>query len=403
MQHDDVASDLDAGTFLASRYRLVRKIARGGAGQVYEARDELLGRAVAVKVLRPGVKGSSRDVDRLRREARAAVALRHENVVEVLDLVIGAGDATFLVMELLEGRTVREIVAEDGPFSPELVAVVGSQLLDALDAAHGHGLVHRDVKPDNTIVIEELGQAPRVKVLDFGAVKTSVPAPDDVVRLTASNVVLGTWQYVAPEQVRGDVLDGRADVYAAGATLFFALTALRPHQAANAERVAFAVSDDPTPPVRSVRPDVDDDLAAIIDRALAKDLGLRWASAAAMRDALRAWLAGRRAASTRTILDPFEGAAENDVVSSAGRPPPTIFDSVEESRVTQLVPSRTLVLDPAVLAAAARALPVDAPQTLVMTRKPAPRVRAALSRALLVACGALLFVLGLLGGGVVFR
>ncbi len=468
----DLEPALPAGTLLTERYRIVRKIGRGGAGEVYEARDEVLQRDVAVKVLRPGPHGSSRDVERLRREARAAVALRHPHAVDVHDLVIGRGDQTFLVMELLEGRTVREVVADEGPFSPDMAAIVGDQLLDALASAHALGLVHRDVKPDNVMLLARARpeDAPFVKVLDFGAVKVSFADPC-LPKLTATNVVLGTWQYVAPEQVRGQEIDGRADVYSVGATLFFALTALRPHQAADAERVTFAMSNDPTPSVRTLRPDVDEELARIIDGALAKELADRWSSAAAMRVALRAWLArGRPAMSPRGMSlaaslsvprvgrwrEPVREESANDVVSSFDRVPtlldegegegsmsgsfmtrrmdlasgsvPYVTSSADELRtVTMRASSRdvpvattqhTLVIDPALvhvptppetfakalpMALQALPLPPALPTARGATRSSAPLAKQVASRAFLVLGGAVLFVLGLLGGGVVFR
>lgn len=463
----DLEPALPAGTLLTDRYRIIRKIGRGGAGQVYEARDEVLARNVAVKVLRPGPHGSSRDVERLRREAQAAVALCHPHAVDVHDLVIGRGDQTFLVMELLEGRTVREVVAEEGPFSPEMAAIVGDQLLDALASAHAIGLVHRDVKPDNVMLLTRARSedAPFVKVLDFGAVKVS-PAVEGMPKLTATNVVLGTWQYVAPEQVRGEEIDGRADVYSVGASLFFALTALRPHQAADAERVTFAMSNDPTPSVRTLRPDVDEELARIIDGALAKDLADRWSSAAAMRVALRAWLArGRPTTSSRGMslaaslsVPRFARHREeenaNDVVCSADRLP-TLLDDASSGSISDSFMTRRMDLSGAMplpaaademrtvtMRASSRAVPVaSSPHTLVIDttrvriptppeafvpalpsalqalplpaalptfrggspRSTPPLARQLASRAVLVLGGAVLFVLGLLGGGVVFR
>lgn len=437
---------------LADRYVVVRKIGRGGAGEVYLARDELLGRDVAVKVLKPASRGSS-DVERMRREARAAVALRHPNAVQVHDFVRGRGTPTFLVMEFLEGRTVREAVAEHGPFSPDMAARVGEQVLAALAAAHSLGIVHRDVKPDNVMLVQRARaeETPFAKVLDFGAVKLTSPA-DEVPKLTATNTVLGTWQYVAPEQIPGGRVDGRADVYSVGATLFFALTGLRPHQAADAECVTFAMSNAPTPPVRTVRFDVDEDLAAIVDRALAKDLGERWASAADMRVALRAWLARRVALGPLTVEQALRSSVtgtggprasgrvasddgSDDVVTSLApavtRPeaseacrrgdrrdaPPAMTeridlasraapisrrsDTLELGRAIARVATLRIVRAPAAWpATVANVAPIHTvhPARMALTS----RTGGAALRTVLVFGGALLFALGLLGGAAVF-
>ncbi len=275
---------MDPGTLLAGRYRIESVLASGGMGVVYAARQLPLDRAVAVKVLRHDLLKHGPFLARLRREARTAASLKHPNIVEVLDLVLEE-DIAFIVMELLEGTSLGGLITKTATLDQRHVARIGKQVLTALDAAHTAGLVHRDVKPDNVFMAVENG-VETAKLLDFGLVKVVDGAED---KLTATNAVLGTWQYMAPEQARGEEADARADVYALGACLYYALTKKRPYQAADMEASLFALSETPAPPLRMLRPDVDDALAEVIERAIEKDMLRRWQTAAEMLDALAPW------------------------------------------------------------------------------------------------------------------
>jgi serine/threonine-protein kinase len=275
------------GTLLADRYRLEAVLATGGMGVVHAATDLAAGgRPVAIKILKKELLAEPRFVERLRREARAASSLAHPNIVEVTDLVVEP-DRAFLVMERLEGQAFGMAITEStSGMDAETVVTIGRQLLSALEAAHRAGLVHRDVKPDNVFLVEPTPQRPVLiaKLLDFGLVKLETAD-----RLTATHSVLGTWQYMAPEQARGERTDGRSDVYALGACLYYALTKKRPYQAADMEAATFALSEQPAPPLRSQRPGVDPALAAVIERALSKSVLERYQSAREMRDALAPW------------------------------------------------------------------------------------------------------------------
>jgi tRNA A-37 threonylcarbamoyl transferase component Bud32 len=257
------------GSLLGGRYRLVRLLGAGGMGVVFEADDETMARKVAVKVLRAQLLTSGPFVERLRREARAIASLRHPNVVEVYNLDV-TPDLAFLAMELLQGEPLGAVL-KNGPALPATeIAELGCSILEALATAHEAGLVHRDVKPDNVFLADVHGKR-TVKLLDFGLVKSE----GDTAALTATGTVLGTWQYMAPEQAHGLPVDGRADVYSTAACLYYALTGKRPYQAADMEASMFALSEVPAPALAERRPDVDPALCAVIERGLDKTVARR--------------------------------------------------------------------------------------------------------------------------------
>jgi hypothetical protein len=263
-------------TLLRDRYELGRVLGRGGMAQVFEARDRLLDRRVAVKVLDSRLAGDTEFVARFQREARSVAKLNHPNVVAVYDT--GVEDGThFLVMEYVEGRTLADHLRE-GPLAPERAVQVGREVLVALGAAHQRGLIHRDVKPANVMVTPE----GRAKVMDFGIAR---PVEDNT-RLTSGTSVVGTPTYMAPEQVEARPLDGRTDLYAVGAVLYECVVGSPPFDGSTALTVAAQhVRDAPVPPRRR-RPGVPAGLEAVIMRALQKDPARRWPTAAAFRRAL---------------------------------------------------------------------------------------------------------------------
>jgi serine/threonine protein kinase len=274
---------MEPGTLLAGRYEIGGALASGGMGVVYSARQLPLGRPVALKLLKRDLLKHGPFLERLRREARIAASLKHPNIVDVTDLVLEP-DLAFLVMELLQGESFGNLIGRTPSLIPRTVANIGSDVLSALSAAHSVGLVHRDVKPDNVFIAKITGGETVAKLLDFGLVK--VNDADDGTRLTATNAVLGTWQYMAPEQARGEAADARSDIYSLGACLYYALTKKRPYQAADMEASMFALSETPVPRIVELRKDVDPGLCAIIERALDKDRSRRWQSAREMLDAL---------------------------------------------------------------------------------------------------------------------
>jgi eukaryotic-like serine/threonine-protein kinase len=271
---------------LGERYRLGEQIAAGGMGSVYRAVDELLGRQVAVKVLRRELAEDPTFLERFRREARSAACLSHMGVAGVYDYG-ELGGQPFIVMELVDGETLAERVAARGPLPwPEALAV-GEQVARALAAAHANGLVHRDVKPANIL----LGVDGRAKVTDFGIAQAA-----QTTTLTRSGMVLGSANYVAPEQAQGGHVGPAADLYSLGCVLFEAVTGETPYRGANPVAIATQHVSAPVPDPRELVPDLPRQVAALIIRALDKDPGRRFASASAMADALAATHAGGEAA-----------------------------------------------------------------------------------------------------------
>ena len=268
-----VVADRLVGRVLDQRYQVLRQIARGGMATVYEAVDLRLDRGVAVKVMHPALAADDEFVTRFRREARSAAHLAGPHVVAVTDQGRD-GDDVFLVMELVEGRTLRDVLRERGRLSPTQALEVLEPVLAALASAHRAGLVHRDVKPENVL----LGDDGSVKVTDFGLAR----AVDDSPLNATAGILLGTVAYVAPEQVSRRVADARTDVYAAGIVLFEMVTGRPPFDGDNALSVAYRHLYENVPAPSSARPGVPPVIDDLVLRATAPDPDLRPMDAAAM-------------------------------------------------------------------------------------------------------------------------
>ena len=267
---------------LAGRYRIDREIGRGGMAHVYRGTDEVLGRTVAVKVLNPEYASDPTFVERFRREARAAAGLNHPNVVAVFDTG-SDGDLHFIVMEFVEGSTLAELLAAEGPLDPGRAAGIAASIADALSFAHANGLVHRDVKPANVMITPD----GHVKVMDFGIARLATSHT-----ITQTSTVFGTAAYLAPEQAQGERVDGRADVYALGVVLYEMLTGRVPFVAETPLAVASKhVFERPEPP-SAVRPGLPEAVESVAMRALEKDPAERYPDAAGMAAALRSAASG---------------------------------------------------------------------------------------------------------------
>jgi serine/threonine-protein kinase len=273
------------GTTLAGKWRLDELLGVGGSAQVLAATHRN-GARVAVKILRPELALAGAPLTRFLREGYVANRVGHPGAVRVIDDDVDEGGTPFLVMDLLVGKNLRQIVARDGPRVPREVIRIGDRLLDVLASAHERGIVHRDVKPENVFATE----SGDVRVLDFGIARAGELAQEPTANATEMGTRIGTPAYMAPEQARGetDAVGPATDVWAAGATLFFLASGVDARRAPNREQELFFAMTKPAPALRSVRPDAPKPLADVIDRALAMEIGARWASAREMQQALRA-------------------------------------------------------------------------------------------------------------------
>ena len=270
------------GRVLNSRYELLELIGTSGMADVYKARDGLLGRIVAVKILHPQYAKDEVFIDRFRQEAQAAANLNQPNIVNVYDWGI-ENDVYYIVMEYVEGRDLKGILLEGGPLLPERAAEIAISICLALEAAHSHGIVHRDIKPQNVIVTPDN----QVKVMDFGIARTTGGSA-----LTQTGTIMGTAQYISPEQAQGRLADPRSDLYSLGVVLYEMLTGKVPFDGENPVAIAYKhVREDPLPPSMT-NPDVSPGLEAVVMKALAKNPENRYQNAVEMRSDLERCLEG---------------------------------------------------------------------------------------------------------------
>ncbi len=272
------------GRVLQGAFRIERRLGGGAMGTVYAATQLSLGKLVAIKVLREHLRRDPQVVRRFHREARAASVLEHPNSVRVVDFGETPEGDLYIAMELLEGRELARVVDEEWPLGIGRIVHVMTQVLGVLGAAHRRGIVHRDLKPENVMLLCTDDDADYVKVCDFGIAKL-LDGERTASALTELGVVCGTPEYMSPEQARGEVLDGRSDVYAAGVMLYKLATRRLPFSAETAIGVVTKqITEEPTPP-SEIAP-VDARLEAIILRALEKRREARFQSADELRRAL---------------------------------------------------------------------------------------------------------------------
>ena len=281
----------DRKRVLGKRYEIDEVIGEGGMAKVFRGTDTVLGRTVAVKVLAPQFAEDEQFVARFRREAQAAAALNHPNIVSVFDTG-SSGSVHYIVMEYVEGRTLREVIRAESRLLPERSVEIAEAVSRALSAAHEKGLVHRDIKPGNIMLTGD-GQ---VKVMDFGIARATSA---DTVTQTAA--VLGTAAYLSPEQAQGETVDARSDIYSLGVVLYEMLTGRQPFSGDSPVSVAYKhVTQDPPPP-SSINPDVPESLDAVVMKSLAKNADNRYQSASEMGDDLRRAAQGMPVAATPVL------------------------------------------------------------------------------------------------------
>ncbi|MDR0782849.1 MAG: protein kinase [Propionibacteriaceae bacterium] len=310
-----------ATDLVGDRYVLGDLLGRGGMGDVWRARDTKLNRDVALKRLSGNLAGDPAYRERVQREAQAAAGLNHPNIVSIYDTGEFVDDTglslPYIVMELVDGQTLQHLVRAEGALVPARALEVIQAVLDALECSHEQGIIHRDIKPANVMVTGKGA----VKVMDFGIARV-----DNADKLTQTGSVLGTVAYLAPEQIRGDALDHRADLYAAGCLLYELLTGKPPFEADSAVGVALQHLQN-TAVLPSVRdPRVPEALNAICLKALAKNPDERYQTAAAMRgdiDRLRAGQPVTATEPTRVLTSPIPGLTPTAVMPepAQGLPP----------------------------------------------------------------------------------
>ncbi len=266
---------------IVGRYALDRELGRGGMGVVMLARDLSLDRLVALKLLPAMLAAQPVLRERFLREARTAAGLSHPHVVPI-HAVEAHGDIVFIAMAFVDGESLAERVRRTGPLSPREVARIMREVAWALAYAHGRGIVHRDIKPDNILIERGSGRA---MVTDFGIARPS-PSAETSKQLTLEGQLIGTAAFMSPEQGAGEPVDGRSDLYALGGVGFFALTGRAPFEANTLEAILVARFTQTAPPIASARPDVPAALASAIDRCLAREPNDRFPSAEALAEAL---------------------------------------------------------------------------------------------------------------------
>jgi eukaryotic-like serine/threonine-protein kinase len=307
---------MDVGTrVLADRYELLAPLARGGMGQVWRARDRLLGRPVAVKILRSEFTDDPGFRARFRSEAQHAAVMVHPNIASVFDYGEVAAPGTqetvaYLVMELVDGESLAHLLRREGRLSPELTLSIVRQTAAALAAAHGAGIVHRDIKPGNVLVAPD----GTVKITDFGVAWSAASVP-----LTRTGQVIGTAHYLSPEQAQGDKATPASDVYALGAVAYECLAGRRLFDGESSVQIVLRqIRDEPDP----LPADVPPDLRELVLRALAKDPAVRYADGAALQAAAeRVTLTGASPTGTAVLDLPLGSLATAPVPVASGMPP----------------------------------------------------------------------------------
>ncbi len=267
----ETTNDALIGTTLAGKYRIDARLNEGGMGNVYKGTHVLMDKTVAIKVLRPSLAADEKIVARFSREARAASRISHPNALSVTDIGEDENGIVFLVMEFLSGKTLKQVIRDEGPLPLQRIVDITRQVGDALAAAHAQGVVHRDLKSDNIMLLDTTSVGDHAKVLDFGIAKINEPDGDFDGGLTAPNLVIGTPQYMSPEQCSQDAdIDSRSDIYSLGVILYEMLVGHVPFSGESATIVMMKHLQEPVPSVLEERNDVPPPIGRVVARAMAK-------------------------------------------------------------------------------------------------------------------------------------
>lgn len=302
MTHDESAEFLSLQELLAGRYSLERELGRGGMGIVFLARDVALDRLVAIKLLPPALSASGELRERFLQEARTAAKLSHPNIVPIHS-VEEHGDVVFFVMGFVDGESLGERVRRRGPLPIDEATRIFEEVSWALAYSHQHGIIHRDIKPDNILIDKATGRA---LVTDFGIARVA-----DSATATATGMVLGTVRYMSPEQAAGEPIDHRSDLYSLGVTAFFALTGQLPFDAPTAAGTLALQLTQSAPPVTTLRDAVPQELARAVDRCLVQDPDERFSSGEELAAAIG--VSPQHAPVAQQILDVVRAARQAGV------------------------------------------------------------------------------------------
>ena len=323
------------GQMFGGRYRIEKSVASGGMAEVFEARDEQLQRTVALKLMHPEYARDKTFINRFRREAQAAASLNDPRVVAIYDWGSDNG-AYYIVMEYVDGKTLREIILNEGPLSPERAVEIAADICAGLEPAHNSGIVHRDIKSSN-IALASSGQT---KIMDFGIARAASGVEGQT--MTQTGTVIGTANYFAPEQAQGMPVDQRSDLYSVGVILYEMLTQELPFKGDSAVAIAYKhVQEDASPP-SLLNPDVPAELDSVVMKALAKNPDNRYQSAAEMRSDLRRLLIGEPVEAT-PILPPDQTAMMRSADRTTVMPSPAVPESSGRRKAVAYVLSAALI------------------------------------------------------------
>jgi hypothetical protein len=267
------------GSIVAERYHILKKLGEGGMGTVYLAEHVKMGRKAALKVMNPGMNSDPDAIARFNREAANASRLNHPNVCGIYDFGETPDGLIYLAMEFIEGESLTSLIEKNGYLAAPRAASIIHQAADALAVAHDYGIVHRDLKPDNIMIAKSRDGSDMVKVVDFGIAKAS---SSDAQKVTKTGLVVGTPEYMSPEQLAGDKLDGRSDIYSLGLVAFNCLTGLLPFPSNSAQEAMIMRLTDQPRTLAEMKPDIawPAELQAVMDKVLARDVNERYQKSA---------------------------------------------------------------------------------------------------------------------------
>jgi serine/threonine protein kinase len=297
----DATADL-VGTIIADRYHVLRKIGEGGMGTVYLAEHVKMGRKSAVKVMNPDMVNNADAISRFNREAANASRISHPNVCAVYDFGETGEGLIYLAMEFIEGPPLTKVIEDQGALPPHRAAEIARQVADALSVAHDMGIVHRDLKPDNIMLARNRDGSDHAKVVDFGIAKA---ANNEAQRVTKTGLVVGTPEYMSPEQLSGDKLDGRSDIYALGLVTFNMLTGKLPFPAETLQESMIMRLTDRPKPLSEMKGDVQwsPQLQQVLDRALERSAEARYQTSGEFGRELFAAVKGMRDSTATSVID----------------------------------------------------------------------------------------------------